>query len=304
MAYKLPPLSALRLFEAAGRHLSFKAAAAELNLTPSAVSHGIQTLEDWLGAPLFHRGARGLALTPAGAAYLPEVAAALARLAQATAAVPGRKATGVLSISVAPTFASRWLVPRLAGFTALYPDIAVTIDTERRQVELPVAGCDLAIRIGAGRRGAGTWARLVRESLMPVCAPGAMERHGPALLDGGLLPLIHVTTVSEEWAAWYARAGRAPPALDGGLRFDTVHLALEAAAQGLGIALGRVPLVDGDLDGGRLVALGPAVPGSLSYWLVGAEAAFERPEIRLFRRWLLDAARDGAAGEGGIDDGP
>jgi len=132
MAFRLPPLSSLRVFEAAARHNSFRKAADELNLTASAVSHGIQTLESWLGVELFHRQARGLRLTGAGEVYAPLVNQALSVLAKATEQLPGRKATGRLSVSSAPTFANKILLPRLEKFAARFPDIRVTIDTSQR----------------------------------------------------------------------------------------------------------------------------------------------------------------------------
>ena len=291
MAFNLPPLNTLRLFEAAGRHASFKLAAEELHLTPSAVSHGIQKLEDWLGATLFERGTRGLSLTAAGEAYLPQIAEALGMLAQATDVVQGRKPTGALSVSVAPTFAKRWLLPRLARFTERHPDIRVTIDTSKRPVEFPLDGMDLAIRMSAEARAAGTWIELLREELVPVCAPALLAKLGAGSLEELLAraPLIHVTTTAEDWAAWLRATGHAGLSVEGGIRVDRVQVALEAAAQGLGIALGRRPLVDADLDAGRLVMLpAPVVEGATRYWLVGGDETFERPEIRKFRKWLLE----------------
>ena len=174
MKFRLPPLNTLRLFEAAGRHLNFKTAAQELGITPSAISHGIQALEDWLGSALFHRNGRIVTLTTAGEAYLPEVAEALSLLA--TAADHG--ASNTLHISAAPVFASRILLPRLPRFSELHPHIAVSVDTRHGVVEFPRDGADLAIR-----RGHGDWAGLsaellLTESLVPVCSPLLLERLG------------------------------------------------------------------------------------------------------------------------------
>jgi LysR family glycine cleavage system transcriptional activator len=289
MPLRLPPLNSLRLFEAAARQKSFKRAAEELHLTPSAVSHAVQTLEEWLGTELFHRGARGLTLTPVGADYADAVGRALILVATATEQLPGRRATGTLSISSAPTFANRWLLPRLARFTAQFPEIQVSLDTSHRQVEFPLDGIDLAIRLSADSRSNATWIHLVRESLVPVCSPALRSRlagRGDSIFADA--PLIHVTAISEDWPQWFRSAGLAPPDREGGLRVDTLHTAWEAAAQGLGIALGRRPLVDHDLEQERLVeAAGPVVRSSLSYWLVGADRTFERPEIRAFRTWLM-----------------
>lgn len=229
MAYRLPPLNTLRLFEAAGRHCSFKLAAEELNVTPSAVSHGIQTLEDWLGVPLFVRGHRSLELTSAGRAYLPRVRDALAQLASATEAVPGRRPTGKLSVSVAPTFGLRWLVPNLHRFHERHPDIEVTLDTSLRPVEFPRDGIDIAIRMGRGDWPDLYALCLVVEELVPVCSPD-MAASIVSVADLRSRTLLHVVNVSEDWAVWADLADVSDLDLGRGLRMDTLHMALEAAA--------------------------------------------------------------------------
>ncbi len=287
MAYRLPPLTTLRLFEAAGRHLSFKRAAEELHLTPSAVSHGIQTLEDWLGVVLFVRGNRTLALSEAGAAYLPQVRAALETLAHATEAVPGRRPSGRLRISSAPTFAMRWLIPRLPVFQERHPEIAVSLDTVHRQLEFPRDGIDLGIRVGRGPWPALNAVKLLEEVLVPVCAP-ALATRIHTVADLGKVPLLHVASITEDWAAWLEASGNAG-ALDvsRGLRFDTLHLAADAAARGLGVAIGRRPTVDPLIDDGALVpVLEPPLPAHTAWWLVGARESAERPEVAAFRSWL------------------
>lgn len=291
MAFRLPPLSAVRLFEAAGRLLSFRAAAEELHVTPSAISHGVQTLETWLGADLFVRSQRGLTLTEAGERFLQPVQQAFEGLAEATERVPGRKAAGVLSVSVPPTFGSRWLLPRLSRFSGRYPDIVVAIDTERRQVDLPLTGTDLAIRMAPEPRPGGTWLRLVREAFVPVCAPALIARFEGHSIEDMLrrAPLIHLTTVSEDWDWWFRTSRFEPGAEQRALRFDTARMAIDAACEGLGIALGRKPLVDDEITAGQLVEIaGPPRQGSTCYWLVGEEKTFNRAEARLFRRWLID----------------
>jgi len=276
----------MRVFEAAARHLSFKAAADELLLTPSAVSRSVQTLEDWLGTPLFVRGNRTIALTEAGAAYVPHVRAALDHLARATEAVPGRRSHGTLSISAAPTFGLRWLMPRLRRFKAARPGIAITLDTAQRPVEFPRDGIDLAIRMGSGPWPDLDVLHLVTEALVPVCAPSLAARITRADDLAGL-PLLHVTQVSQEWEHWAAARGVRGLDLGGGLRFDTIQYALNAAAEGLGVALGRHPLVDLDLESGALVSvLGPPVPSTSSYWLVCAPQSLGRPDVRAFRDWI------------------
>lgn len=321
MAYRLPPLNTLRLFEAAGRLLSFKAAAAELHLTPSAVSHGVQSLEDWLGVPLFIRGPRGLALTEAGTVYLPQIRDTLDHLVKATDAVPGRRPGGRLAVSVAPSFGLRWLIPRLPRFSERYPAIEVSVDTTHRHVDFPRDGVDLAIRMGQGDWPELEAICLAREELVPVCAPSlAPGIRQPTDLDSATL--LHVVTVAEDWRYWlvqaqlptdriagsqvtgnYVTGGQVTGGqVTGGLRFDTIHMALEAAAEGLGIAIGRLPLIATDIAAGRLVpVLGPPRPCTTSYWLVTTRDALARPEVTAFRDWIraeLDtpATKDAPAG--------
>ncbi|GAA4253476.1 transcriptional regulator GcvA [Azospirillum formosense] len=290
MAYRLPPLNTLRLFEAAGRHQSFKAAAEELHLTPSAVSHGIQTLEDWLGVELFLRGNRSLSLTPAGHAYLPRVRDALHALALATESVPGRAPSGRLSVSAAPTFALRWLIPRLPAFQERHPAITVALDTAHRVVEFPRDGIDAGIRLGRGDWPGLAALKLMEEDLVPVAAPALAARIAcPA--DLAAVPLLHVADVSEDWTAWAEAAGLPPAALDDGLkrglRLDAIHMAVDAAVRGLGVIIGRRPTVDPELASGQLVeVMGPRLRAKSAYWLVTAQDSLRRPEVAAFRAWM------------------
>jgi LysR family glycine cleavage system transcriptional activator len=300
MAFRLPPLSSLRVFEAAARHKSFRKAADELNLTASAVSHAVQTLENWLGVELFSRETRGLQLTGAGKVYAPLVNQALSVLARATEQLPGRKATGILSISSAPTFASKIVLPRLDRFVALHPDIRVTIDTSHRLVDLALDDFDVAIRFMSIKQPAADWTLLAAETLVPVCSPSLPQQFG-APLDVSLLsraPLIHLTVVSADWHYWFRESGVAmPPSIDGGLRVDSMQMAFDAAVRGFGIVLGRRPLVDDELASGRLVALvDEALPSDSGYWLVTTQTEFPKPEVKLFKQWLL-AELGAAAGQ-------
>ncbi len=292
MAFRLPPLNSLRLFEAAGRHLSFKLAADELGLTPSAVSHGIQSLEDWLGAPLFLRERGGLALTEVGVAYHPAVREALVRIATASAQCSNRGKRNEIRVSAAPTFAARLLLPRLDRFKERQPDVSVVVDLVHQQIDLPRDGIDLAIRLGTGDWPGLTAEHLLTEELLPLGAPALRARFG-ANTDLGEMPLIHVRTVSDDWQRWCAATGAGPVGLSGGLSVDTVQMAAEAAVAGRGIVLGRRPLMDAELQAGSLVPFATqAVLSRTSYWLVGLPETMARPEIGAFRDWLkseLDA---------------
>ncbi|SEE39779.1 DNA-binding transcriptional regulator, LysR family [Rhizobiales bacterium GAS191] len=253
MPLRLPPLSSLRFFEAAGRHQSFKLAAAELNVTPSAVSHGIVALERALGVELFIREPRKLSLTPEGADYLPYVSEALSLIAIGTQRLPHNRANRTIAVSCAPTLASRWLLPRLHNFNTRWPNISVSVDTSRRQVGFPVDGFDFAIRMSRAT-------------------------------------LIHVTLASEDWQAWLDRTGTGGIEIARGLRFDAIQLAFEAAIMGLGVAMGRRPLVDPDLATQALVEISPAIVAETAYWLVSSEGADHRPDLLGFKRWLLGEA--------------
>jgi LysR family glycine cleavage system transcriptional activator len=296
MSFKLPPLNGLRFFEAAARHCSFRAAAEELCITPSAVSHGIRTLEEWMSVKLFDRDPSGLRITESGEMCLKSVKIAFDLLSEATDQVTGRRATGTLVLSVAPTFASRWLLPRLARFTAIHPNIVISVDTARQRVAFPQDGFDLAIRLSRRSKSDGMWASLIQESLFPVCAPSLLTEFDTLSIDELLtrVPLISVSSVGDEWADWFAATRIAPVQNKLGLRVDTVELALEAASGGLGIALGRTPLVDDDLENGRLIPLtNRRLAGTSRYWLVSAPANFQRPEIKAFRRWIMDELATG-----------
>jgi LysR family glycine cleavage system transcriptional activator len=292
MPFKLPPLSSLRVFESAARHGSFKKAAEELNITASAVSHAVQNLEDWLGVELFRRGGGKLELTEPGAAYGLVMGDAMKTIADATARLPGRRSHGRLTINSAPGFAARWLLPRLSRFTERFPDISVDIQTSLDRVDLPMEGIDAAIRLAPAAQAMEHWTHLLAESLVPVCSPALRNQHagisGTELIAKG--ELIHLTSTSADWAEWFRIIGlKQPDTLRAGLRVDTIHMALEAASRGLGIALGRAPLFDAEIDSGRLVRiLEDGVPSGLSYWLVTMDPDLQSQDVKVFRQWMLD----------------
>ena len=290
MPLRLPPLSSLRLFEAAGRLRSFKLAAAELNLTPSAVSHGIVGLEASLGVELFVREPRGLSLTAAGTDYLSYVSEAFALLAVGTQRLPSQRG-GTISVSCAPTFASRWLLPRLGEFRKRNPQADVAVDTSRRQVGFPVDGFDFAIRMSRVPAAGTAWTRLFGEQLLPVCTPAYRQTLLGAENEVDLrrATLIHVEPASEDWQAWLDSAGVTDIDVGKGLRFDTIELAFAAAAGGLGVAIGRRPLIDPELAGGVLVAASAyARTAETAYWLVAPEGVERRRELIAFKEWLIE----------------
>ncbi|TAL53182.1 LysR substrate-binding domain-containing protein [Pandoraea sp.] len=295
MPFRLPPLTSLRFFEVAGRLQSFKLAAAELNVTPSAVSHGIVSLEQALGVELFVREARALSLTPAGADYLTYVAEAFALLVTGTQRLAAHRAERTIAVSCAPTLASRWLLPRLQRFRRRWPQVNVRVDTSRRQVGFPADGFDFAIRLSRAPDAGADWTRLFGEQLVPVCSPAYRDVLAEAAGQADLhrATLIHVDSASEDWQAWCDAAGMEGIALSGGLHVDSIQLAFEAAAAGLGVALGRYPMVERELAAGLLVEISPArVATQTAYWLVCADGADERPDLAGFKQWLVSEAEE------------
>jgi DNA-binding transcriptional LysR family regulator len=292
MPIPLPPLPSLRLFEAAARHESFRKAAEELGLTASAVSHGIDSLEKWLGVELFRRRPRGVTLTPAGRHLLPYVAEGLSMIALGAQRLPGRRAERRVVLSVAPTFAQLFLVPRLPRFRALHPGIRISIDTSHRQALFPMEGVDLSIRMGKGAWPGVKSDLLFRERLVPVASPAylaSVSRNGT--IDWPKATYLRVTSFEYDWTAWIEGAAADVEVVDD-LHFDTMMLASEAAAAGLGIAIGRMPLVVPDLDAGRLVTADDRIVDiETGYWLVGPSGQETRSAIQSFRRWLLDEAK-------------
>jgi DNA-binding transcriptional LysR family regulator len=281
----LPPI---RAFEAAARHLSVKAAAEELLLTPSAVSHAIQTLEGWLDVDLFDRSGRTLRLTDAGANLLPRLTSALTNLAAATSEIPGHGAGKVLRLSVAVTIANRLLLPRLPAFTMRHPDLTISLDTSHRTFEAPVDGVDAALRIAESGEGLFNWTMLVRERLVPVCAPDLLANIGTSRGLASLpeLPMVGISSVPREWEVWSEAAqvslsGRSPD-----LTVDTIQLGFHCAEAGLGIMLGRRPLIDDALAAGILVTAGREVEANTAIWLIMPDGVVERPETRAFRHWI------------------
>jgi LysR family glycine cleavage system transcriptional activator len=289
MALRLPPLAALRLFEAAGRHQSFKLSAKELRLTPSAVSHGIVALERWLGITLFERRTNGVVLTAAGSEYLAFVSEAFAMIAVGTRRLPSAQGARRVSLSLAPTFASRWLLPRLAEFRTLHPEIALTFDTSHRLVGFPVDDADLAVRMARAPWPDLSSTCLFTERLVPVCSPQFLRQRGDdGRLDLTAVPLLHVASATEDWAAWLDATSANDVDLSSALSFDTVHMATDAAIAGFGVAIGRRPIIDSELTAGRLVtAAAPEITATTGYWLVQAPKIDSRPEVGAFAKWLV-----------------
>lgn len=295
---RLPPLNALRAFEAAARFESFNRAAGELHVTPSAVSHQIRTLEAFLGVALFRRGAREVRLTEAGRGFLPPVRDALEQIAGAAAHVTRRSETGTLVVSAAPSFAINWLVPRLAEFHTAHPEIEVRLDTSVELVDFRASDVDVCVRYTARPHFEGLRAHLLlHEELVPVCSPRQAEGRLRAPADLAGMRLLHSRSRTGQWRAWLAAAGVDHIPADRGPRFPDDAHAVEAAASGLGVALANPAVIERHLAEGRVVA--PFEMGYCSdagYYIVYPESAERDPRIAAFRDWLLGVvARHGAA---------
>lgn len=289
MYRRLPPMQALRAFEAAAQLLSFKDAAGQLHRTPSAVSHQIRGLERELGTALFHRDSQGLRLTDAGRDYLAVVHEALGRLAEATARLQRAQGEGPLSISLFPSFAVRWLIPRLNEFRDECSGIEIELVSSVRQVDFDSGAIDAAIRFGDGDWPGLRCDPLMFEERFPVCSPalaaGPPPLRAPADLSGQVL--LHNGAHSGEWAQWLIEADVEGVDAGRGPVFDASNEVLAAAANSMGIALGRTPLVEADLDAGRLVApFDIRVRTRGRYWLVAPEAAADTAALKAFRAWL------------------
>jgi DNA-binding transcriptional LysR family regulator len=288
MALRLPPLSGLRLYEAAARCGSFKRAAQELNLTPGALSHGIDSLEQWLDVDLFERKARGVVLTAAGRQFLPYIAEALSMIATGTLRLPSRRFEDRLSINAAPLFAYKLLLPRLHRFRDLYPNMVVTVDASAQIVQLPSDQFDIAIRNSRDASPKMSCDLLGRIRFAPVGKPNYIRdlmRDGP--IDWSRATLIHTSAASEDWETW-CNHSQTETAAARKFVVSSAQLALEAAADGLGLAIGRMPLIDDDIASGRLaVAVDHVVPVMSGYWLVKPPGIETRREVVAFRNWLL-----------------
>ena len=294
MPRQLPPLNALRAFEAAGRHLSFTKAADELHVTPAAISHQVKALEERLGIKLFHRRNRSLLLTEAGQAYLVPLRDAFERLAAATDRLVARDRTGTLTVSALSSFAATWLVPRLKRFRELHPDIDVRLSASDHLVDFAREDVDVAVRYGRGDWPGLCVERLLTEDIFPVCSPKLLEGAHPLRRpqDLGHHTLLH-DEMRISWRMWLLAAGVEGVDPDRGPSFNHSSMVIEAAVDGQGVALGRSVLVDAELASARLVKpFEISLPAEYAYYIVCPDASAERPKVRAFRDWLVRTAQE------------
>jgi len=307
---RLPPLNALRAFEAAARHLNFSRAADELSVTPGAVSQQIQNLEDYVGAALFKRTPRGLLLTDAAQTALPALREAFDRLAEAasllTAAVDGRR----LTLTAPPSFAAKWLVPRLGAFEQAHPQVDVWLSAGMELIDLTAGEVDVAIRYGAGRYPGLEVRRLIAESVIPVISPELAHEtplESPEDLKNHVL--LHdgspdLDDSCPDWPMWLAARGLRGVDGNRGPRFNQSSLVIEAAANGRGVALAKRTLAQADLESGRLVApLQIATAVDFAYYLVHPKAKGRLPQVKAFIGWIEAEAQAHEAAMLAIDNG-
>jgi LysR family glycine cleavage system transcriptional activator len=299
---RLPPLHNLRAFEAAARNGSITRAAAELNVTQSAVSHQVKALEAYLGVTLIQRRGREIALTAAGLAYYPELESALDRIAQATERISYEKPRASLTINVTSSFATRWLIPRLSSFCGMHPEIDVRLATTEKWLEFNPQMFDASIRCFDGptlrmlqkRRD---WEdvsteRFLDETKFPVCSPELLRgKPLKKLADLRHHTLLHANSTPHAWREWLAAAGAGRVDPQAGLTFDNLHFSLQAATRGLGIAIGSRLLTQEELDNGTLVIPFPGIESDpQSYHVIWPASAARKSEIAAFCNWLVAIA--------------
>jgi LysR family transcriptional regulator, glycine cleavage system transcriptional activator len=307
MVKSLPPLNALRAFEAAARHLSFAKAADELNVTPAALSHQMKSLEEHLGVALFHRRARGIALTEAGLRLYPGTHSAFEGLRSAVERVSRRQTDRVLVVSAGPGFTAKWLAPRLYRFVDSHPEIDARISASAVPVDFATDDVDVSIRVSLGDHPGLHVERLMEERMLPLCSPRLLEGANALKTPADLshVPLIHIDLPppfpqGATWSYWLDQAGVTGIDPDRGLRFNVVDHALDAAIAGAGVVMGHKVIASYDIAAKRLVCpFGPELPMfGRFYHLVCARGQQSRPKVRAFRDWLFaeiqrpDAAPD------------
>ena len=286
----LPSTMSLRVFESAARHLSFSRAGEELSLTQSAVSRQIRTLETMLRLKLFNRVRQRLALTPAGAAYAPEVRAVLSRIEAATLELLSHQGLGgVLNLGILPTFGTRWLIPRMGSFARAHPHVTVNFSTRATAFDFGSEHLDAGIHFGDPGKWPGVTAhRLMGEEVVPICAPSLMRKRLRSLKDLGNQTLLQHVTRPHAWQEWLAAAGVRDVSPMKGPRFEHFQMVIQAAVAGLGVAIMPRFLIEEELASGELaIPFDQPVRSTQAYYFVYPEEKQELPALRAFRDWLL-----------------
>ncbi|WP_377842121.1 transcriptional regulator GcvA [Bosea sp. UC22_33] len=291
----LPSLPSLTIFEASARHSSFTRAAEELNLSQSAVSKQVQSLEAFLGLRLFERVRQRIVLTEAGQLYLARVREALEIMESATMeALAFQGGGGILNIATLPTFGARWLAPRIGGFQALHPRIALSLTVRTWPFDLVEENIDIAVYYGEKPWPGGPSDLLMEEEVVPVCALSLLAPRGPlrAVTDLGRLALLHHRARPRAWKDWLQLAGGGDVNPFHGVRFEQFEMIIQAAISGMGMAIVPRFMIEAELADGKLIApFAPAMKSPESYYLVCPERKRDLPAVQAFRRWVLDEMR-------------
>ncbi|WP_417513111.1 transcriptional regulator GcvA [Minwuia sp.] len=301
MKRRLPPLNALRAFEAAARHESFKAAAEELSVTPAAVGHQIRTLEDFLGIELFLRLNRSVELTERARRVLPGLSASFDAMVDALSVLDDPDETNVITVSTVPSFAVKWLIPRLERFNRAYPDYDIRISASIDMADFRRDHIDCSIRFGRGvYPGLKVW-KILDDTIMPAASPSLLSNEDPITSPADLarFPLVHDDSLrfdpmTPDWRSWLTAAG-VDDIVDWrrGAHFSFADHALQAAIDGVGIVLARRSIAHQDISEGKLIPLFEAEqPLTMSYWFATVPEKAEQPRIIAFRDWLLAEAAE------------
>lgn len=300
-------LNALRAFEASARHQSFSAAAQELNVTPAAVGQLVRGLEDWLGTPLFIRSTSGkarLVTTDAALRALPDIRAGFDRLALGLERLREGAIGGVLTVTISPAFAAKWLLPRFERFQAVCPDTDVRLETNLKPVDFVAQRVDVGVRYGTGTWPGLTAQKLMGEEVFPVCSPEFLRQHQRLHKPKGLgdVTLIHDLSMDGHvgfptWEKWFAKANIVGLTTSRGMKINNSAAVLQAAIEGRGVALARSVMAHDDLAAGRLVRLFPELQfeSELAYYVVYRPECVSLPRLVAFRDWLISeaASKDG-----------
>ncbi len=291
----LPPFAALRAFHAAATHDRYRDAAESLGITESAISHQVRKLEAFLHTTLFDRSGTGVRLTETGRRYLQQIDPAIRQIQAATEAILPSGGRHAVRLTLPPSMAATWVIPRLSTLERAHPDIDLQLIPTTRVVDLRRDHVDLAIRHGRGRWPGVEAEFLLEETAMPVCAPGYLEATdgGPSAALIGRARLVVNGTYPDEWEEWAAAHGLPPPSLDGAITLDATEQVLQVAESGHGLAMGRRPVVDDRLARGTLVApFGDANPTGAAYYLCRPAELTPSAAARRLARWLRDMAAD------------
>lgn len=296
-------LNALRAFEASARHQSFSAAAAELNVTPAAVGQLVRILEEWLGTPLFHRGSSGkarLVVTEIAQRALPDIRAGFERLSLGMEILKEDRSNGVLTVTVSPAFAAKWLLPRIDGFQVQYPDMDIRLDMSLNTADFFAQQIDIGVRYGIGIWPGLSAEKLMEEEVFPVCSPSLLRQDGLPIYPDDLTneTLIHDLSMDNRagfpsWDAWLQRAGVENAATQRGMKINNSAAVLQAAIDGHGVALARSVMARDDLASGKLIRLFADIQfvSPLAYYVVHRTECAKLPRLMAFKAWLINEAR-------------